>query len=125
MDSERKREYRRKYDLNRYHIRRNKAILQLGGKCNVCGSVRNLEIDHINRDSKEFNISVSWGVSEKRFQKELQKCQLLCSQCHKTKSISESVTIKHGTWGMIRRKCKCTVCKTFSSAYFKKRKRLR
>lgn len=109
----------KQYELVRYHKKRQKAIEILGGKCVNCGSTESLEIDHINPDEKEFNISKIWSLSDKRFLKELQKCQLLCHSCHdeKTYGIMRK-NRKHGTWAMYRRaRCKCNICKEFFNNY--------
>lgn len=47
------REYMRKY----YHDRRKDAIEYLGGKCVLCGSVENLQFDHIDRSTKKYELS--------------------------------------------------------------------
>lgn len=61
-----------------------KAIAYLGGKCEKCGYDKcpaALEFHH-KSDNKEFTFSgsiVSWDKAKK----ELDKCQLLCSNCHR------------------------------------------
>lgn len=61
-----------------------KAIAYKGGACQVCGysrSVRSLEFHHLDPAKKDFGIggcSLAWG----RIEKELDKCVLLCSNCH-------------------------------------------
>lgn len=67
--------------------RRAYALEFLGGKCAVCGSTENLEIDHKDPTQKSFPISRP--PSEKAFRKELTKCQLLCHTCHSKKSAQE------------------------------------
>jgi len=83
--------YMREYTLKRYHRRREKAIEQLGGKCAQCGSTNKLEFDHIDQQTKEFTITDSLGISEKRLQAELAKCQILCESCHQNKTSKEYV----------------------------------
>ena len=41
-------EYRRLYNLRRYHKIRGGFIEELGGKCVMCGKSENLHFDHIN-----------------------------------------------------------------------------
>ena len=63
------------------------AIDYLGGKCNKCGydkCVDALDFHHLNPDEKEF------GISEKGYTRswesvkiELNKCILVCSNCHR------------------------------------------
>lgn len=75
------------YVLARYHRRMNEAREQLGGACTECGSVEDLEFDHVDPATKEFTIGQgAAGFSEARLQAELAKCQLLCHECHVEKS---------------------------------------
>ena len=56
--------------------------------CVKCGSKERLELDHINPEEKEWNPKRSMcskNLSEK-FWKEINKCQLLCYDCHKEKT---------------------------------------
>lgn len=58
-----------------------------GGKCEICGydkCIAALEFHHINPEEKEFGIGRS-GVTRslKILKKEIDKCMLLCSNCHK------------------------------------------
>lgn len=84
------REYMRQYMARRYARRMAEATALLGGRCVHCGSTVDLEFDHIDPSTKEFVISQRMaGVSEKRLEAELKKCQLLCKSCHEEKSIGE------------------------------------
>jgi len=63
-----------------------KAIEYLGGKCSKCGyskCSRALEFHHINPEEKDFGLSQK-GLTRawERTRKELDKCILLCSNCH-------------------------------------------
>lgn len=125
-DLEARRAYRRKYDLERYYARRREAEVFLGGNCAGCGETHNLQFDHIDPSTKSFNVSRMWGLSKDKFWSELKKCQLLCEECHKTKSNEEQRTDKHGTWAMHKRGCRCNECREFVNAYsreYKRRKR--
>ncbi len=67
------------------HKKKNKAILYKGGKCTICGydkCNRNLAFHHIDPNMKDFNISAkgSWGFE--RIKAELDKCILVCHNCH-------------------------------------------
>lgn len=71
--------------------RRNKlkelAVEYKGGKCQCCGynkCICALEFHHLNGEEKEFSISAN-GYTRKweTVKKELDKCILLCSNCHK------------------------------------------
>lgn len=61
-----------------------KAIKYKGGKCIKCGYnkyVEALEFHHLDESKKEFLISSNFGWGKKK--KELDKCILVCSNCHK------------------------------------------
>jgi len=61
-----------------------KAIAYLGGKCQICGYNKcnaALHFHHIDPQGKDFCIS-SALTSWKRIQRELDKCILLCANCH-------------------------------------------
>lgn len=84
-------EYMREYLHRRYHERHDKAIAILGGRCVVCGSTDDLQIDHVNNSHKSFDIAdrlaqYTWS----RIVEELKKCQLLCFWCHVDKSRVET-----------------------------------
>ncbi len=64
-------EYHRKYNRERYHRLRTKYIILLGGKCSNCGSIENLEFDHIDKTTKEIEIGFLLNYSQDRIKKEL------------------------------------------------------
>jgi 5-methylcytosine-specific restriction endonuclease McrA len=119
-------EVMRKYLLDRYYAQRTLFVNVLGGKCNKCGSTDNLEIDHKDPHKKSFELGRLWG--EKTIPKaleELKKCQLLCKDCHITKSkidlrdkansryklTNGADGFRHGTWYAFgTKKCKCNIC---------------
>jgi 5-methylcytosine-specific restriction endonuclease McrA len=82
---------RREYLIKAVQKRRKnlrwKAIAYKGGRCQSCGYDRcreALEFHHLNSFRKDFGISSkgytrSWG----KVQKELDKCILLCANCHR------------------------------------------
>ena len=62
-----------------------KAIKHLGGKCQRCGydkCARALQFHHIDPNEKDFQISGSNNKSWEKIEKELEKCILVCSNCH-------------------------------------------
>ena len=77
--------YRKGYaDL--YRERKQKAIELLGGKCVDCQGVFPavaFDFHHTNPEEKDFNPSKALGMSEETMLKELSKCVLLCSNCHR------------------------------------------
>jgi len=62
-----------------------KAVELLGGKCFTCGyskCVASLDFHHLDPSKKDFQIggkTISW----ERIKAEIQKCVLLCSNCHR------------------------------------------
>lgn len=81
----RKRNVQRNKD-RRYKLK-DKAVQYKGGKCSSCGYnkyIGALEFHHRVPDNKDFeisnrNISKKWEVVKK----ELDKCDLLCANCHR------------------------------------------
>ena len=67
-------------------LMKQKAIEYLGGKCSICGynkCSRALEFHHINPDEKDNTISNLYNYSWEKIKKELDKCILLCANCHR------------------------------------------
>lgn len=58
--------------------------------CIECGSKERLELDHINPEEKEWNPKRSMCSKKltENFWKEINKCQLLCYDCHKEKTVN-------------------------------------
>ena len=61
------------------------SIEYLGGKCAICGydkCLRALSFHHIDPSTKSFGISGNHCLSWEKIKNELDKCILLCSNCH-------------------------------------------
>jgi hypothetical protein len=61
-----------------------RAVAYKGGCCQICcysRSLRALQFHHLNPDKKDFTVS-SVCKSWKTIKKEIDKCILLCSNCH-------------------------------------------
>ena len=73
------------YDGNRQYL-----IDKMGGQCVSCGTTDNLEFDHINPLDKSLDITHKLTLKNayqlEEVIEELNKCQLLCEQCHKNKT---------------------------------------
>jgi predicted HNH restriction endonuclease len=66
--------------------RRTQAIKMLGGCCSACKGVFDsivYDFHHLDPDKKEFAISEKALVSEERYFAEVEKCVLLCANCHR------------------------------------------
>ena len=73
------------YALKRVQKNKIKAVEYKGGKCVICGynkCMRSLSFHHRNPKTKDFqwNKMRSWNL--KKIKKELDKCDLLCNNCH-------------------------------------------
>lgn len=117
--------YMRVYMLKRYRKRMDWARKTLGGSCTQCGSIRDLELDHIDPGTKKFTVGRMWSVSEKAFADEVAKCQLLCRECHQDKTIFDRGFKKakgeHGTISTYRY-CRCADCKKACRDYARRYK---
>ena len=82
---------RARYNIEAVTKRRKKlkqmAVALKGGKCQFCGYNRYvgaLDFHHLDEGSKEFDLSTrgltrSW----EKIKKEIEKCALVCSNCHR------------------------------------------
>lgn len=55
-------------------------------KCSVCGYARcerALEFHHVEQHEKDFLISAQYTIAFERLKKELEKCVLVCANCHR------------------------------------------
>lgn len=122
----------KKYDYSNYvknkrSKRRMYFIAELGGKCVICGSKKQLEFDHIIKKTKKFTIAAQLTSSLARIKNEIKKCQLLCKECHKEKTAQERMA-KHGTLSRYDHRkfpCRCQLCKRAHKIYhinYKKKK---
>lgn len=96
---EKKSEYyqRRKYDANLYQRERSRRIKRefikaKGGKCMDCklDLLKRPEcgqFDHRNPATKLFNIRWHVGRTQEDIQQELDKCDLVCANCHFTRTV--------------------------------------
>ena len=75
-----------KIDVERKKEKKRKAIRYKGGGCNVCGydkSFSALEFHHIDPSSKEKEPHLLNSLSWDKQKEELDKCILLCANCHR------------------------------------------
>jgi len=82
-DEKRKKNYCRV--KSRRQENKQKGVEYKGGKCEKCGykkSIWSLDFHHINPEEKKFNISTNCTLSWKKVKKELDKCILICKNCH-------------------------------------------
>src|SRR5438046_1152099 len=64
-------------------LRERRATWLKGKSCVTCGSVTNLEIDHVDPKAKQSHRVFSWRAE--RRDAELARTQVLCASCHRRK----------------------------------------
>lgn len=77
---------RTRYNTYKGNENKNKAIQYLGGKCKCCGYDKfpcSLDLHHKDLSQKDPNFRTKGGWSWERLKKEIDKCILLCSNCHR------------------------------------------
>lgn len=116
-----RKEYLRNYQREWLAQRRRRGIELLGGKCAWCERTDNLEIDHIIPARKLGYTSPGgglWSWSWSRIVAELQKCWLLCEECHRVKTRDDMPDSLHGTAAMYHNKrCRCDICRAWMRDY--------
>lgn len=90
----RKEDIRKNNKKNREAVRSWVREVKLTSGCTDCGYNEHsaaLEFDHIN-DDKEFNVSqmLSGTYSRKRIQEEMDKCEIVCANCHAIRTYQRS-----------------------------------
>lgn len=113
-DKEKYNKYMNEYMKKRAKEKRLWALQKLGNKCVRCGSSDDLDIDHIDPSTKSFTFAKLWSKKSEIIERELNKCQLLCKQCHHNKSLLDrnlNTRHEHGTYASYRyRACRCALC---------------
>ena len=110
----------------RANFRKAELVRLLGGKCVKCGYHENyaaLEFHHMNPSEKSFQLDARHiaNTSKELLMEEVEKCILLCSNCHKeihhpylSTSLVDKWTIDTGnktrTIYKEKKKSKCPVC---------------
>lgn len=131
--------YRGVLTLSEVHItnekktaRRNAYIVLLGGKCVRCGSIEDLEFDHVDPSTK--TVRYIWSLSKARLDAEMSLLQLLCVPCHIQKTKAEfdqyhrprlnpvsqykALSVIHGTHrGRYQYNCRCEPCHVAYNTY--------
>ena len=76
------------YQNKRMKERRKQFRLERGGKCSICGydkCLEALDFHHLDASKREFGFSraISKNYSDERINKELDRCILVCANCHR------------------------------------------
>ncbi|MGL4998015.1 MAG: hypothetical protein ACRC5T_03425 [Cetobacterium sp.] len=112
---------------------RREAILELSGNCcSICSSTENLEFNHVDRSTKLFVLSgKGLDKSWEKILAELDKCELLCRDCHLEKTRDQFARKELRPWndktdtpqihGTVRAyteiNCRCNICKYAKKLY--------
>ncbi len=77
---------RQHYSLYKRRLMKDTLVKKLGGKCAMCNGVfHNAAFDfHHIKDKTKAIASMFFNSSEEKILKEIEKCILLCSNCHRT-----------------------------------------
>ena len=98
----------------------------IGTACAECGSINDLQIDHVDWRTKSFTITSKLGPKWwPAVVEELKKCQPLCRLCHKKKTAKDHAEIftkerdsLHGTLSQYwRYRCRCEPCRNAYRQY--------
>lgn len=106
----------------RREARRIEALAALGGRCVRCWSDEDLHFDHIDPATKCYDIGNILVYRKETLDAELAKCQLLCGQCHRDKTIEKreysKSTPRHGSAYLYNEfKCRCEECRAWKREY--------
>jgi hypothetical protein len=110
------------YMKKRYHARRKLALDHLGNKCVECESTMELHFHHVDPSTKLYTIAKASSFSEERFWTEVNKCELLCNDCHVAHHASQ---YQCGTPQKYWRECNCAKRTTANTEYNRDYKRRR
>ncbi len=91
-DEKKKRNYE-KVKLHRQKIKE-KAVEYKGSKCQKCGynkCIWSFDFHHVIPEEKDFSISRNSTLSWEKVKKELDKCIMLCANCHRELHYSEYI----------------------------------
>ena len=86
-----------KYCKDRWKKKKIEAVQYKGGKCQECGYDKNyysLGFHHREGEHKEYSWTKLRLMSWKKIKEELDKCDLVCSNCHG--EIHEKLDLKYG-----------------------------
>lgn len=128
-----KRRDRTGYLTERRAKRRQMLKDHIGGKCVKCGTTKDLQFNHKNPAEKQFTISEIIYKNIEFVLKEVEKCELLCKECHLTETRRQYKDGELKTWnagtraeficGTARcynqKPCRCESCKLAHFLYMR------
>ena len=80
--------------LKIYRKNKETVWMTLGNKCVRCGCKHNLQLDHIDPQTKKFDVTPKLGSKLGPLWEEIHKCQLLCESCHREKNKEDQEVIQ-------------------------------
>ena len=96
---------RRILNTNRFFkVKKLRAIRYKGGKCQKCGydkCISALEFHHRDPNEKEFEWGRLRGRKWEDVLKELDKCDLLCANCHREEHHDDAIWYEAEQWGLL------------------------
>ena len=79
--------------------------------CKTCGNsdIRVLEFDHRDRSTKDGSVSnfLTEGYGWSKIQREIEKCDVLCANCHRIKTHEENNSYRHN-FGLLAQLARAT-----------------
>lgn len=115
------------YQHKRWKDRKQQAINLFGGKCASCGYDRNyaaLEFHHLDSNAKDMDWSKLRRQAWPSIIEELQKCTLLCANCHREAHNPQAFTKEMAECNPILQtkvcptgKCKICQCEVYGTQY--------
>lgn len=79
-------EGQKRYVNKRNNLVKSHFILQKGGKCSICGGVFLgccYDFHHLIPSKKLKDFKWNWGSKQSKLQSEINKCILICANCHR------------------------------------------
>jgi len=118
------------YWSNQYIWRKLEAIKYKGGKCLRCGynqCYAALEFHHRDKNQKEFSWSKMRNRAWHKVLKELDKCDLLCANCHREEHNDPLILNRVVKWrkDVDLRKVRPMICQTCSAEFKPKQNRVK
>ena len=93
----------------RLWVAKRRALFFSVKSCIWCGSKENLELHHVDPATKD--TSSIWSWSEERRNKEIEKCIVLCKDCHYIYHTNKCKTWAHGIASTYKKGCRCLDCR--------------
>lgn len=115
--SEKQREYFRRWKQNI----RDEFVRSRGGACERCGAEPGeygLIVDYADLSTKTQWAAKIWSMGRERREAELEKCVVLCRECHQEHTLPPHGTLERARlWAKTGKRCPCRACRDARNAY--------